>query len=212
MWIYAFLRWDWPALRRQRKDAGHEVRLLDLLVEKDPRAAVAQAIQSFNPEAIGVSVRNIDDQRMRNTKFLLDQARDAVAWCKEESAAPIILGGAGFSILPRAILNYLGAEMGIQGEGETIFPELLRRIHAGEKLDSLPGLFRKGESAPARRTFARNWMRCRCPIRHSWRELSPEPRMRPSPFSRGADARCRAVTAPRPRLKANRCDGDLRNP
>ena len=135
--------------------SGHEVRLLDFLVEKDPRAAVAQAIQSFNPEAIGVSVRNIDDQRMRNTKFLLDQAREAVAWCKEESAAPIILGGAGFSILPRAVLNYVDAEMGIQGEGETIFPELLRRIHAGEKLDSLPGLFRKGDSAPVRRTFVK---------------------------------------------------------
>jgi radical SAM superfamily enzyme YgiQ (UPF0313 family) len=138
------------------ESAGHEVHLLDFLVEKDPQAAVAQAIRSFNPEAIGVSVRNIDDQRTRNPKFLLDQARAAVAWCKDASAAPVILGGAGFSILPQAILNYLDADMGIQGEGETIFPELLRRLHAGENVDLLPALFRKGSSAPARRTFARD--------------------------------------------------------
>ena len=132
--------------------SGHEVRLLDFLVEKDPRAAVAQAVQSFNPEAIGVSVRNIDDQRMHNTKFLLDQVREAVAWCQEESAAPIILGGAGFSILPQAVLNYVDAEMGIQGEGEAIFPELLQRIHAGEKLD----LLAEDQKLPAEDRCGRN--------------------------------------------------------
>jgi radical SAM superfamily enzyme YgiQ (UPF0313 family) len=135
-------------------NAGHEVRLLDLLLEQDPRSAVIEAIEDFNPEAIGVSVRNIDDQRMRNPRFLLDQARDAVSWCKQTSTAPIILGGAGFSILPNAILEYLDAAMGIQGEGETAFPELLRRLQSRESIDTLPGLFQKGKPAPARRTFA----------------------------------------------------------
>jgi radical SAM superfamily enzyme YgiQ (UPF0313 family) len=135
-------------------NAGHEVRLLDLLLEQDPRSAVIGAIEDFNPEAIGVSVRNIDDQRMRNPRFLLDQARDAVSWCKQISTAPIILGGAGFSILPNAILEYLDAAMGIQGEGEAAFPELLRRLQSGEGIDTVPGLFQKGKPAPARRTFA----------------------------------------------------------
>jgi radical SAM superfamily enzyme YgiQ (UPF0313 family) len=138
------------------ESAGHEVNLLDLLIERDPRSAILRVIRSFNPEAIGISVRNIDDQRMRNPRFLLDQARDAVAWCREASAAPIILGGAGFSILPQAVLEYLGAEMGIQGEGETVFPELLHRLQAGTSTDTLPGLYRKGKAAPARRSFAKD--------------------------------------------------------
>ncbi len=136
--------------------AGHEMGLLDLLLEKDPRSAVLQAIRDFRPEAIGISVRNIDDQKMRNPRFLLDQAREAVSWCKEASPVPAILGGAAFSILPQAILDYLGADLGIQGEGETIFPRLLKRLSAGEKLDGLPGLFQKGKSPPARRAFAKN--------------------------------------------------------
>jgi radical SAM superfamily enzyme YgiQ (UPF0313 family) len=138
------------------ESAGNEVVLLDLLIEQDPRAAVIQAIRNLNPEAIGVSVRNIDDQRMRNPRFLLDQALEVVNWCKEASAAPIILGGAAFSILPQRILEYLGADMGIQGEGEVVFPELLKRLKAGEKIDSLPGLFQKGKPAPARRSFAKD--------------------------------------------------------
>ena len=136
--------------------AGHEMTLLDLMIEKEPQPAVVHAINSLNPDVIGISVRNIDDQRMRDTRFLLDQAREVVGWCKEVSAAPIILGGAGFSILPQPILDYLGAEMGIQGEGEAVFPELLKRLQAGEKTDSLPGLFQKGKPSPARRSFARN--------------------------------------------------------
>ena len=91
---------------------------------------------------------------MRNPRFLLDQARDVISWCKEASTAPIILGGAGFSILPDVILDYLDAEMGIQGEGEIVFPELLRRLQAGENVDTVPGLFQKLKSAPVRRTFA----------------------------------------------------------
>lgn len=82
------------------ESAGHSTRLLDLLIEKDPQLAVSQMLREFGPEAIGVSVRNIDDQRMRRPRFLLDQALDVVAWCKEYSSAPVILGGAGFSILP----------------------------------------------------------------------------------------------------------------
>jgi radical SAM superfamily enzyme YgiQ (UPF0313 family) len=138
------------------EQAGHETRLLDLLIEKDPQAAVEKAARAFAPEVIGVSVRNIDDQRMRNPRFLLDQARETVGWCRGISSAPIVLGGAGFSILPQAILDYTGADMGIQGEGETIFCELLKRLDGGEPLGDMPGLFQKGKTSALPRVYARN--------------------------------------------------------
>jgi radical SAM superfamily enzyme YgiQ (UPF0313 family) len=135
--------------------AGHETRMLDLMTAEDPQSAVTEAVADFRPEIIGLSVRNIDDQRMRNTRFLLDQVKDTITWCRRSTDAPIVLGGAGFSILPGPILEYLGAEMGIQGEGEAIFPELLKRIQTAEKTDELPGLWRKGKPAPARRAFSK---------------------------------------------------------
>jgi radical SAM superfamily enzyme YgiQ (UPF0313 family) len=138
------------------ENAGHEVKLLDLIIEQEPRTAVLQAIRSFSPEVIAISVRNIDDQRMHKTRFLLDQAREAVTWCREASAAPIVLGGAGYSILPQPILDYLGADMGIQGEGEMVFPELLKRLQTGASTDNLPGLYHKGKKAPVRRAFAKD--------------------------------------------------------
>jgi radical SAM superfamily enzyme YgiQ (UPF0313 family) len=138
------------------ENAGHEVRLMDLMIEENPQAAIVRVVQDFQPEAIGVSVRNIDDQRRHNTRFLLDQAREAVKWCRNCSKVPIILGGAGFSILPQAILDYLAADMGIQGEGETIFPKLLSRLQAGTKTDDLPGVFYRNGIPSVKRTFVKN--------------------------------------------------------
>jgi radical SAM superfamily enzyme YgiQ (UPF0313 family) len=98
--------------------AGHEVKLVDLMDQTDTLPVIRAAIEGFRPDVVGISVRNIDDQSMADTKFLLDQAKDVVADCRALSDAPLVLGGAGFSIFPEAALAYLGAEMGIQGEGE----------------------------------------------------------------------------------------------
>ena len=80
------------------------------------------AIESLRPDVIGIAVRNIDDQSMENTRFLLQEVKDVVAACRSHSQAPIILGGAGYSIFPESVLSYLGADAGIQGEGEAAFP------------------------------------------------------------------------------------------
>jgi radical SAM superfamily enzyme YgiQ (UPF0313 family) len=120
--------------------AGHEVKLVNMMAKKQSRSWLTETIREFQPEVIGISVRNIDDQRMQDPWFLLDPVREIVADCRNLSAAPIILGGAGYSIFPQSTLAYLGADMGIQGEGEAAFPMLLERL--GKKMDlfGIPGL------------------------------------------------------------------------
>jgi hypothetical protein len=96
--------------------AGHEVAIADLMAERDTQSVLKDAIEGFRPQVIGVSVRNIDDQRMENPRFLLNPVKDIVTVCKDLSEVPLILGGAGYSIYPEAVLSFLGADMGIQGE------------------------------------------------------------------------------------------------
>jgi hypothetical protein len=48
--------------------AGHEVQLLNLMMQSNTHMALKEAIVGFNPEIIGISVRNIDDQKMENPK------------------------------------------------------------------------------------------------------------------------------------------------
>jgi len=98
--------------------AGHDVAFLDLLSEPDPLSAVQGAIAAHDPEVIGVSVRNVDDQCEQNPRFLLQEARAVVDQCRACSPALIVVGGAGYSIFPREALRYLGADFGVAGDGE----------------------------------------------------------------------------------------------
>jgi radical SAM superfamily enzyme YgiQ (UPF0313 family) len=135
------------------KKQGHEIMLLDLMEEENPLESVQKGISNFDPEVIGLSIRNIDDQKMEPARFLLDRNKEIVSLCRQLSMAPIVLGGAGFSIFPEQTLDYLEADMGIQGEGEAVFPKLVERLHQKEDLAGLPGLYLPGKGLQGERTF-----------------------------------------------------------
>lgn len=122
------------------RDAGHDAHLLNLMFEVDAERAIRESIESLRPDVIGISVRNIDDQSMAPSRFLLPPVRDVAMTCRNHCAAPIVLGGPGFSIFPQGVLAYLGADMGICGEGEGVFPMLLDRLERGAGVDGLPGI------------------------------------------------------------------------
>ncbi|HUN56413.1 MAG TPA: radical SAM protein [Smithella sp.] len=137
------------------RNKGHDVRVLDLMVHADFRLPVSDMIKSFAPDVIGISVRNIDDQNMSDPRFMLDEVREVVLHCRGLSDAAIVLGGAGYSIFPEAVLAYLEADMGIQGEGESVFPELLKRLEKRSGLAGLPGVYVKGGGLQGQRSFIR---------------------------------------------------------
>lgn len=146
--------------------AGHEVKIVDLMTEKDDRSSIGESIASFDPEIIGISVRNVDDQNMENPRFLLDQVKKVVTDCRKFSGAPIVLGGAGYSIFPESALNYLEADMGIQGEGETSFPLLLERIERGKDPSGTPGVYLRQGGLQGARLFVKNLDRLPLPDAH----------------------------------------------
>jgi radical SAM superfamily enzyme YgiQ (UPF0313 family) len=128
--------------------AGHEVSFLDLLRETDPILAVQDAIGVFRPDVIGISVRNIDDQCSSNPRFLLEPVRGIVAVCHAASSAPVVLGGAGYSIFPQETLAFLDADFGIAGDGEEAFVRLLDHIAAGKPVDGVAGVYCRSARAP----------------------------------------------------------------
>lgn len=147
------------------RHAGHEVILLDLMFESDPLETVQKRISELSPDAIGISVRNIDDQSYQNPQFLLEQVRPVAAKCRSESPAPIILGGAGYSLFPDAALTYLKADLGIEGDGETVFPLLLERLASKAELSDLPGLHISGRTGGVAPLFTQNLNICSFPDR-----------------------------------------------
>ncbi len=101
-------------------EAGHEIRQFDFLEQNSSLDALTLEIKSFSPELIGISVRNIDNVNLMNEQYYIDIVKDIVTRAKEVTEAKIILGGAGFSLIPDLILLETGADYGIIGEGESL--------------------------------------------------------------------------------------------
>ena len=148
--------------------AGHEARFLDLMAEGDVQNAIMGAIEGFNPDIIGISVRNIDDQNFENPIFLLEPVQKVVASCRNLSKVPVVLGGPGYSMYPESALVYLGADMGIQGEGELAFPILLDKLQKGGELSDVPGLYLPGRGLQAERRISKNLDELPFPEDHLW--------------------------------------------
>ena len=144
------------AVAASTRNAGHEVKLVDLMQVGDTHAIIKATTEALRPDVIGISVRNIDDQNMKEAQFFLDQIKGIISECRSFSGAPIVLGGAGYSIFPESALAYIGADMGIQGEGEIAFPALLALLEKGADLSGAPGLYLPGLGLQGKRKFLKN--------------------------------------------------------
>lgn len=100
------------------KNAGHDVRQFDILLHEDFLTALGQEIERFNPGLLGISIRNIDNVNLMNEQYYIETVTTIVKKIRKVSKNKILLGGAGFSLLPELILNETGADYGIIGEGE----------------------------------------------------------------------------------------------
>ncbi len=100
--------------------AGHEVRQFDFLMKDHSTDMLKLEIREFRPELIGISIRNIDNVNLMNEQYYIDTVKDIVKEIRSVSESRIILGGAGFSLLPDLILQKTGADYGIIGEGESL--------------------------------------------------------------------------------------------
>jgi len=87
---------------------GHEVNAFDLPVNTDYETGLKDALIAFCPDLIGVSLRNLDNQRYSSPVSFLPGAKQVISICRQTSAAKIIVGGSGFSIAPRHLLTTSG--------------------------------------------------------------------------------------------------------
>lgn len=124
------------------RQAGHTLTVLDLCFETDPLLALDAALLREKPDAVIISLRNLDNVTWPDTRSYLPDLVELVSFCK--GRAVVIVGGSGFSLMPREILAACGADIGLVGEGEDILPQLLRSIELGERLEQLPGVLLAG--------------------------------------------------------------------
>lgn len=122
------------------EQAGHTVFFLDLMFTKSPLVAIEAALTQYNPDIVGLSVRNIDNNDMRGTVFFLEDLQRFVDVIRTRTNVPIILGGAALGVMPEQMLRLVPALCAVVGDGEVVFPQLLERIARHESFSDLPGV------------------------------------------------------------------------
>lgn len=104
---------------RSAREAGHDVRLLDLMWVDDPEAELARALQEEQPELVGFNLRNIDNQDIREPRLFVDEYARLVAMADE--VAPTVVGGTALYAMPEEVFDRVGATWGLVGEGVRSF-------------------------------------------------------------------------------------------
>ncbi len=123
-------------LRRE----GHAVRFLDLMGEKRPLAAARAAVAEHRPDLICLSVRNRDNQAIDGYIDPMPAIRAAIDAMRERCAAPLLIGGTGFTTFPEQTLSRLGADYGIAGDALGPIARFVRSLENGKPDFTTPGL------------------------------------------------------------------------
>jgi hypothetical protein len=144
---------------------AHESRIIDLCPLDDAAMgpAIHAAIRDFAPGAVGVSVRNIDNLEATHLRVFIEEMRSVVGEIRSATTAPIVLGGAGFTIYPTELLDVLGADLGVVGEGERACA-LFDALEAGREVGSLPGVAMAGAPAPPAAPLGQDFSPRRAPV------------------------------------------------
>ncbi|UCE58700.1 MAG: cobalamin-dependent protein [Phycisphaerales bacterium] len=113
------------------REQGHEVRQCDLLQMDSQSQNVEEVVQSFRPDVVGLALRNIDNIDSADLDAYTDAYGDVSRSVRAATTAPIVLGGAGYSLFPDVLLEQVDADYGIVGEAEVAFSELVEQLTAG---------------------------------------------------------------------------------
>ena len=112
---------------------GHHVFQFDLLAVDQPEVRLEKSLLEYNPDFVGISLRNIDnvDSLTSDNNWYLADVKRLVEKIRQLTGAPIIVGGPAFSIMPEDILGYIRADYGVVGEGERAFGDILKSFAKG---------------------------------------------------------------------------------
>ena len=117
---------------------AHQVHCLDLnsLVDED---GLLRSVRAFGPDIVAISLRNIDNTDALHPQGFMAHYQQLTRAVRRCSAAPIVLGGTGFTLFAHETMRLLEADYGIVGEGERL-AVLLQALEQGEDPAGVPGV------------------------------------------------------------------------
>lgn len=123
----------------QQLKSNYNVKVVDGLEQTS--AQLVKTLEQFRPDYVGISIRNIDDMVKGDAhSFVPSIFNDFISPLRANHKGVLILGGSGFTIFSRELMQQSGADFGIVGEGEEKLVRLLGCLDTGEDPSQLPGV------------------------------------------------------------------------
>jgi radical SAM superfamily enzyme YgiQ (UPF0313 family) len=134
------------SIATQLEDRGHAVRLLDLTFSRSLARDVGRAIARHEPDVVALGIRNLDNCNFERPVFFLPEIRDEVVRVVRRLCprVPLVVGGAAVNVCPGDVLDFLGADYAVVGEGEDAMPALLEALASGSDPTRIAGVLAKG--------------------------------------------------------------------
>ena len=122
------------------RESGFDVKFLDLAFSYRIKQDIEKTLKSFQPDAVGISVRNIDNGEFLSTVYYLSDVKNIIEICREISRAVIFIGGSAVNISPLLLFQELNPDFAIAGDGERTASQLLNRLKEGSDISDTSGL------------------------------------------------------------------------
>jgi radical SAM superfamily enzyme YgiQ (UPF0313 family) len=112
-------------------DKGYRPEIIDCAAEKMSHLELLKKVAEYKPDIVGVSCTTVS----------YDSARQVLAAVKKiDQTITTVLGGAHLSALPKSTMEECDfIDIGVYGEGEFTFLEIVERLEAQQSLDNIYG-------------------------------------------------------------------------
>ena len=130
------------------REDGHPIEIVDLCFSQEVSADLKSTLHRFQPNLIGISLRNLDNLTYPTSLSYLKGVEEVIGICRQFTSSRLVIGGSGYSLAPKELLQHLDVDFGIVGEGEEIFLQLVRSLEKGDPVSPSPCLLIKEKPFP----------------------------------------------------------------
>ena len=129
------------------RKTGIDIDVVDLCLADEPLKILQDYFATHSPQLAGLSFRNVDDCFWPSARWFVPDLAQTIHTIKNMTDAPIVIGGVGFSIFAKEIVEYTGADFGIRGDGEQATVTLYNELCESRKFEKIDGLIWRANGA-----------------------------------------------------------------
>ena len=130
------------------REEGRQIEVVDLCFSQEVSVDLKSTLHRFQPDLIGISLRNLDNLTYPTSISYLKGVEEVIGICRQFTPSRLVIGGSGYSLVPKELLQHLDVDFGIVGEGEEIFRQLVRSLEKGDPISPSPNVLIKEKPFP----------------------------------------------------------------